>query len=298
MNETTALRRALPPFGRFLLGVVVFFCAEFVSDVFVAGNPASLRFDLVERPLVMALLLLGFSFLLVVVDRVPGSPLASMGLAARGRWLSDAGWGFVLGCGMVGSAVCAIAVFGQMTFRTHLTARTAAGAGAVVIILAAGAMAEELTFRGYPFQRLVDAVGATGAVIVLSVLFGAAHFGNPNVSVWAVVDTVLVGVLLALAYLRTRSLWMPWGIHFAWNATLGLGFGLPVSGLTKFSVVVRSKVQGPLWLTGGKYGIEASAVGALVILAGIAALVRFVAQRPPVIVAEEPPVTLGLQTRE
>jgi hypothetical protein len=81
------------------------------------------------------------------------------------------------------------------------------------------------------------------------------------------VSTVLVGVLLALAYLRTRALWLPWGIHWGWNATLGLVFGLPVSGLD-FSVLVDATVQGPEWLTGGAYGLEASALGTAVILLG------------------------------
>ena len=49
---------------------------------------------------------------------------------------------------------------------------------------------------------------------------------------------MLIGVVLSVAYLRTRALWLPWGIHFAWNATLGLVFGLPVSGIRLFNVVV------------------------------------------------------------
>ena len=71
----------------------------------------------------------------------------------------------------------------------------------------------------------------------------------------------VAGVLLAAAYLRSRALWLPWGIHLAWNAVLGVGFGLPVSGLTQFAVVVQGTAQGPEWLTGGGYGLEASVVG-------------------------------------
>jgi hypothetical protein len=148
----------------------------------------------------------------------------------------------------------------------------AVGAG-VVFVLACGALAEELMFRGYPFQRLTEAIGPVAAVIVLSSLFGAVHLMNPHASRWGVINTALVGVLLSVTYLRTGALWMPWGLHFAWNATLGLVFGLPVSGLTEFSVLVRAQAEGPAWLTGGSYGIEASATGAVVILLGIGFLV-------------------------
>ena len=48
-------------------------------------------------------------------------------------------------------------------------------------MLIAGSLAEELMFRGYPFQRLVEAIGAGGAILVFSVLFGLVHLMNPGV---------------------------------------------------------------------------------------------------------------------
>lgn len=289
----TVLRTA-SPFGRFLLGVLVFYVSGSIAEGFAPGTPAYLRFDMVARPLTMVLLLAGFSVLLVTVDRVHGSPLAHMGLAVGGRWLRDIAWGLLLGTGMVSTAVLANIADGRIIVKTLLSWHNAEAAVGVLFILAAGAMVEELAFRGYPFQRLVEAFGPVAAIVILSVLFGLAHFGNPNVTAWAVINTVLVGILLAIAYLRTRSLWMPWGIHFAWNAVLGVGFGLPVSGLTKFSVLIRSRAQGPTWLTGGSYGIEASATGAFVIVTGIVLLLVFVRQRDPIQPAEERPVMLGL----
>ena len=114
-------------------------------------------------------------------------------------------------------------------------------------------------FRGYPFQHLEQGIGAIGAIAVFSVLFGAVHLANPGASLWGLVNTILIGVLLAISYLRTRALWLPWGIHFGWNFALGVLFGLPVSGLRLFNVVVRTTVSGPNWVTGGSYGVEASA---------------------------------------
>jgi hypothetical protein len=80
---------------------------------------------------------------------------------------------------------------------------------------------------------------------------------------------VAIGVVLSAAYLRTRALWLPWGIHFAWNTVLGLLLGLPVSGLRLFNVVIHTSVTGPKWLTGGSYGIEASAPGAFAVVMGL-----------------------------
>jgi CAAX protease family protein len=265
---------------RFALAVVISIAANFLAaGLAQVFGRSERRFDLVYRPALMLFLLAGFSLLLLVVDRIEGSPLDAMGLRRGGLWLRDAAFGLLLGAGMITIAVAAIAIFGRL--ETHLTLNSHAAklAAAELFILITGAMAEELMFRGYPFQRLVEATGATGAVIIFSVLFGAVHLRNPSASAWGLVNTILVGVLFAIAYLRTQSLWMPWGVHFAWNTTLGLVFGLPVSGLTQFAVVVHSRAVGPMWLTGGSYGIEASAVGSFVILLGCVAVLVFVPKR-------------------
>src|SRR5208282_4309884 len=81
-------------------------------------------------------------------------------------------------------------------------------------------------------------------------------------------NTALVGIPFCIAYLRTRSLWMPIGMHFVWNFLLGFLLGLPVSGLTITPSVFAADVGGPTWLTGGDYGPEGGllATGAILIV--------------------------------
>jgi hypothetical protein len=100
-----------------------------------------------------------------------------------------------------------------------------------------------------------------------------------------------------VAYLRTRALWVCWGWHFAWNASMCVLFGLPVSGITQFSPVIQSNTVGPVWMTGGDYGPEASAVTAIVILIGIFVVYRTTRKlaylhTQPVIVAAGIPIDL------
>ena len=267
--------------GRFVLGIGVAFVANVVAGVLGPATPSMLRFDLFFRPMLLVLLLGGFSMLLIVVDGVGVHPLSALGLGINGPWRRDIRWGLLLGGGMVVVPVLTMAASGHMRMSAHVTARTMLAAGGAVFALATGAMAEEVMFRGYPFQRLAEGIGSPGAVFVFAVLFGVVHLLNPHASVWGLLNTVLIGVLLSLAYLRTRSLWMPWGIHLGWNAVLGLVLGLPVSGLGEFSVIVRSQAIGPVWLTGGSYGVEASATAAVVVVVGIYVLERFVRQRRP-----------------
>jgi hypothetical protein len=137
--------------------------------------------------------------------------------------------------------------------------KTFFGAGVIFVIAAA---AEEMLFRGYPLQTMMRALPFLAAVVPSSVLFAYVHLDNPNVS-WGFtfVNTTLAGFWLAVAYLRTRSLWFPLGLHWAWNWTMGALLGLPVSGITSLTraPLLRATDNGPAWLTGGAYGIEGGA---------------------------------------
>jgi hypothetical protein len=108
-------------------------------------------------------------------------------------------------------------------------------------------------------QTLTRANLAWLAVLLTSVPFAAVHLHNPNVvKGFTFINTALAGVWLAVAYLRTRSLWLPLGVHWAWNWALGSLFGLPVSGITTIAPnpLLHGTDFGPAWLTGGSYGIE------------------------------------------
>jgi hypothetical protein len=140
------------------------------------------------------------------------------------------------------------------------------GGSITFLLFAVAAINEEATFRGYPFQRLVESITPASAIALTSALFGLMHLKNPHHTAISTVNTMLVGVPLAIAYLRTRSLWMPIGIHFIWNFLMGFVMGLPVSGITFPARVLQAEVHGAVWLTGGDYGPEGGLMATLIIL--------------------------------
>jgi membrane protease YdiL (CAAX protease family) len=260
---------------RFLLGVLAAFLANFLA-VGIAESVAHDRLrllDAIYRPTTLLFLLAGFALLLISADQVHEGLLRAMGLGAVRGWVRQAALGVAIGAGLVAIAVAWIAIAGDLHVNIALSSHTLVLMAVELFILVTGAMAEELMFRGYPFHRLLEIAPAPVAVVIMSVLFAVAHAGNPHASRMAMVNTFAIAVLLSVAYLRTRALWLPWGIHFAWNTALGMVFGLPVSGLTDFAVIVRTRAVGPRWVTGGAYGIEGSVVGTVVILLGFVPLV-------------------------
>jgi membrane protease YdiL (CAAX protease family) len=278
---TTSTGR-LRPVWAFVISLVLSFAMFFIAGV-VAEAIVGRHYLLLEVVFrsVLVLLLIGlYVWLLTIANNVHSHRIAALGLPLTSGWRAQFITGCTLGLTLTLLAVLPLAIWGNPSvhfdFALHLLPR----AGAVLFVLLVGALAEELVFRGYPFQRLDEGIGAVGAIAVFSVLFGAVHLSNPGASRWGLINTVLIGIVLSIAYLRTRALWLPWGIHFGWNTTLGFLCGLPVSGLRIFNVVVRTSATGPAWMTGGSYGVEASATGTIAVLIGLVIVWKLPSPRP------------------
>ena len=120
------------------------------------------------------------------------------------------------------------------------------------------AFMEELLFRGILFRWLEAFGGSWFALALTSGLFGLAHIMNPNATAFSsFAIAVEAGVLLGGAYMLTRSLWAPMGLHAAWNFTQGEIFDVPVSGVDAHGLVT-AQMSGAELLSGGTFGLEAS----------------------------------------
>ncbi len=262
------------PFWRFCLAVALGLILQKMAAGVAAGFAwDQVSFDAIFRPLWAFSMLGGFSLMLLMLDRIPDHPLTHMGLGFARPWFRELLRGGLIGAALIASCVIAIAVLGRISFAIKVwpgSAEMLRVSASQIWIIATAALAEEAAFRGYPFQRLCDSIGGWGASAVLSLGFGLVHLANPQASRWGFINTVLIGILFSLIYLRTHSLWMCWGIHFAWNFMLGFVIGLPVSGTTGFAAWITSNASGPYWLTGGAYGIEASLVCTVVCLSAVA----------------------------
>jgi membrane protease YdiL (CAAX protease family) len=187
-------------------------------------------------------------------------PWRSLGLTLHAGWFRDLFIGCVVGFVSLALAVGIATAWKGLSFSFNhapLTslARSMVGSG---VLLFVAALAEEAMFRGYALQTLTRARLAWLGVFLTSVPFALAHLDNPNVVPGVTfANTAIAGIWFGVAYLRTRSLWLPWGLHWAWNWALGWFFGLPVSGgkITSNPLLNATDI-GPAWLTGGAYGIE------------------------------------------
>lgn len=198
-------------------------------------------------------------------------PFRALGAAPHSGWLKNFSLGSALGALSLFLAALITTITRGIHFRFDPAGPMLIGQTLLVSILVFvfAAAAEEMLFRGYPLQTLTRAQLAWVGLLLTSVPFAAVHLRNPNVVPgFTFINTALAGLWLAVAYLRTRSLWLPLGLHWSWNWVQASLLGLPVSGIDRIAPapLLRAVNLGPDWLTGGAYGIEGGAACTLALL--------------------------------
>lgn len=128
------------------------------------------------------------------------------------------------------------------------------------------AVQEEVIFRGYMLMGLGQALGKAPAAVLLSALFGAAHWNQPGFGVAALVGLGLHGFVYSYSVLAQGTVWQAVGLHLMWNLFEGVVFGLPNSGATERFSLWATTVHGPSWWTGGAFGPEAGVLSVVAFL--------------------------------
>jgi uncharacterized protein len=105
---------------------------------------------------------------------------------------------------------------------------------------------------------LGSGIGFWPAAIILSIVFGAIHMGNPGEAKIGGFMAGCFGLVAAFALRRTGNLWFPIGLHAAWDWGETYFYGVPDSGLVAQGRLFTSSLHGPNWLTGGSVGPEGS----------------------------------------
>jgi len=225
---------------------------------------SSLGFEL--APWMQALLVLLVSLL---CQRLRGKPQAQLLGALNRQWLRQLAAGVLLGAGLMALPALLLTLTGQISWQWHGLAQTALLAAFLLFV--GVAVTEELTFRGFMFQRLIDGIGSWPAQLVMSAYFVLNHASalkqGDSWHYLAMLNIFIASLMFGLAYLRTRSLALPIGLHFMANFTQGTLLGFGVSGSSEqgmFSPVLAAGC--PDWLSGGSFGLEASVPGLITVI--------------------------------
>ena len=248
------------------LGLLILFVAIYLALLGAATAVVPARGMVMDTALGLAAAIAAGWFLLVAGERRSWDEL---GFALRARTPREVLVGLAVPCAALLLVVGFLAltrgvVYGRDdgTLLGWLTGTTR-----LLLVLAVPAAAEEALFRGYPFQKLVEAAGPVVATVLASAGFAIAHRHNPGVGTFALLNIFVAGVMLSIAFLKTGSLWFATAVHLGWNWQMAGPLDLPVSGLELFDAPLYEPVRlGTPWITGGSFGPEGGVAGLLALL--------------------------------
>jgi uncharacterized protein len=224
---------------------------------------------LFSSSLVLLLAYLGLSW--IFVRFVDHFDFSALGLTLRRGFASELVLGFAIG------TVLQLIVLAILAATHSVHYSLAGGYGPYfwrwvaqnTLLFIVAATVEELSFRGYALKWLIRSVGAPAALVMSGTVFGIAHWFNLGATFFSTLNTALAGILLAIPYVRTRSMWIQIGVHWSWNLAMATIVSLPVSGLYFGPHLFITTDSGRHWLTGGNYGPEGGAAVTSVCVIGI-----------------------------
>ena len=253
--------------------VVMALVAKLLTHLFVPPSPSALHAPLmaVRNLLLPIAMFVAYAILVRRIERRPASELDVR------RGLTTFMIGLLVGSILIGIVYWVLWALGVATFSGGAGFE---GLAVALIYNLATAMGEELLFRAVLFRVAEEVAGTTAAIVISAVIFGLLHAANPGATAFGIaVLTIEFGVMMALAYVLTRNLWLAVGIHMAWNFTQGYVFGVEVSGVAQPHSIFKTTVSGPELLTGGAFGPEASLVSLAVSVVASAVLVVLILRK-------------------
>jgi membrane protease YdiL (CAAX protease family) len=285
----------------FIAAILYFFVARSFAQRIAGRLWAEAWSPLGEQAILAFLLVAGYAAFGFLIDRQT-KPISAQGLPMRAGWPREAAMGLAVGWTAVVLCVVPMALIGGIAIVISTHAPAWGWLVADFAFFALGALVEEVTFRGYGFQRFERVVGPYGASIGFALFYAILQALLPGTTNISIAVSLILSLLLSMAYLRTRALWMSWGINFGWKASRALVFGLAVSGVNSHSSVVEGDPMGPFWITGGGFGIDGSWIAAIVLLSAFPVVYRITREldfqyNAPLIVPGGVPVDLEAAAR-
>jgi uncharacterized protein len=256
--------------------ILIFFLvlAAFLIPAMIKAQQNNIEVSISMQTVIIALA----SLICQLLRRKPLSKLlGKFGL----NWLKELCLGGLIGSALMLIPALILGIFGWVDWEWDPEDFSVLSSN--LLLFAGVAVTEELLFRGFVFQRLFSGLGQWPAQLITAAFFLLTHLSNPSMSggvnVMASINIFLVSIMFGLAFIRTRSLAMPLGLHWMANWVQGgiLGFG--VSGTQQLGLLNPVFGEASTWLTGGAFGLEASLPGLICV---VMTLILFNNWKPPV----------------
>lgn len=228
-----------------------------------------------SSPMVIVIIAASATLAVYIARRwIDRKSLKSLGLKRGMRGLADVAFGFLLSglmAGVVFGAMLAMGFISNVQVSAISWPMAGVLAGSLFVMALVGFW-EELVFRGYVLQNMAEGMGMKTAIVISCALYGLIHAANPNANALSTAIIMLFGYLRIYGYLSTGQLWLSIGMHTGWNFFQATVFGFAASGHAEAQTLLTHDDQSADWLSGGKFGPEASVLTIPVVLFALVAM--------------------------
>jgi uncharacterized protein len=273
MTTAPSAENRLRAYGQFVTAVLWFFVADIVARRSAQGLVSEAWYPLVDQVVLVFLLIAAYGLMGTWFNRQT-HPVSQQGFPIRKGWMREAGMGLAVGWAMALVCVIPMVLAGGISVLIFTDASAWGWLAADTVFFALLALGEEIAFRGYAFQRFEQSVGSLGAALGFAAYYAIMQSLLPGSGRASIAVAMVLSLVLSTAYLRTRALWLSWGLNFGWKASRALVFGLAVTGMDQHSPVIQGNPMGPFWITGGGFGLDGTWIAFIVLLAALPVLWR------------------------
>lgn len=241
----------------------IWWVAIFLLLLFSFLFPLIILADRFSFEITMAYQAIIIAIVSIICQLLRSKPLSDLTGSINLNWLKEFFTGQIVGAVLMILPVLLLTIAGYIHWQVNIFSFSTVWSGISILLLAA--MTEESLFRGFLFQRLIQAFGYLPAQLIVAGLFLLTHINNPGMTgmlrTLASINIFIASIMFGIAFIKTESLAMPLGIHFMANFMQGTVLGFGVSGDKEPSLFKPIFDNTPIWLSGGDFGIEASILG-------------------------------------
>jgi uncharacterized protein len=252
-----------------------------LRQAFGLRSPLPAPFVVLEVLLVVLATYLAYGAFVRLVERRPVTELS-------GPWaVAQLSLGTLGGAALIGVVIAILWLLGDYRLTgtnswTALLAPLAADVPSAVI--------QQVVFQGIIFRITEEYLGTWWALLISVALFGLVHLLLlPQVTAIGLLAVMVGGLLFTAAYVRTRRLWLSSSVHAAGDLTQDAIFGVGAYHLSSHlsgvaaQGLLRARLTGPAALTGGTFGVEASVLTLVLILAAALCLLTWARWRGQIV---------------
>jgi len=274
-------KSVLPVWARIVLSIIAFVILggifQFIGMLIMKvpfTKPDAVRNLTIEQLTVMQFFGVLALVLVVYIFRrhVDKESIMSMGFALKNR-LNDIVLGLVFALFIIGGGSLILYALNYIDFQKAQMDIVTLILSFILFILVA--LNEEVFLRGYILNNLMNSMNKFWALLISAIIFSLFHGLNSNLSILALINLMLAGVILGSTYIFTKNLWFPISLHLFWNFFQGPVFGYSVSGQKIDSLVKVNLLGSSRNINGGEFGFEGSIVCTILLVVAIGAIITY-----------------------